>query len=136
MLAVEESVKFYDLYGANATASMIAWAWNVSRILDALEMMPATNINTKRLGITGYPRNSKGALVAGVFEERTALTTPQESGSGDSACWRLSDYQLAQGQVVQTASKIVMENVCFSEETANYSTRVDLLPFDHHMPEA
>jgi hypothetical protein len=112
---------------------MMAWAWGVSRIIDALEITPGTKINTQRLGVTGCSRNGKGALVAGAFDERIALTIPQESGSGGSACWRLSDYQLAQGQVVQTASEIVMENVWFSEEFANYSTRVDLLPFDHHM---
>ena len=126
--------KFYDLYGTNATASaMMAWAWGVSRIIDVLEMTPSVKINTKKLGVTGCSRNGKGALVAGAFDERIALTIPQESGSGGSACWRLSDYQLAHGQTVQTASEIVNENVWFSEEFANFSTSVDLLPFDHHM---
>ncbi|KAL2217128.1 Glucuronoyl esterase catalytic domain from Hypocrea Jecorina [Thermoascus aurantiacus ATCC 26904] len=128
--------KFYDLYGQNHTAgAMIAWAWGVSRILDALEMTaPQANINLDRVGVTGCSRNGKGALVAGAFDERIALTIPQESGSGGSACWRLSDAMWDSGQNVQTAREIVTENVWFSTSFNPYaSTNVDVLPFDHHM---
>lgn len=126
---------FYNLYGANATASaMTAWTWAVSRIIDALETMPEANINTKRLAVTGCSRNGKGALVAGALEERIALTIPQESGSGGDACWRLSDAEQAAGYVVQTSAEIVRENVWFAlsfDEFAPHNT--SWLPFDHHM---
>lgn len=127
---------FYDLYGSNATASsMLAWAWSVSRVIDALEQTPKANINLLKIGLTGCSRNGKGALVGGAFEPRIALTIPQESGSGGDACWRLSNAEQAAGFVVQTSSEIVQENVWFSEEFDNYAngTDVDLLPFDHHM---
>ncbi|CZR51569.1 related to extracelular cellulose binding protein (Cip2) [Phialocephala subalpina] len=129
--------KFYDLYGSNATASaMTAWSWAVSRTIDALELLlvNTTKINASSLGMTGCSRNGKGALVAGAFEPRIALTIPQESGSGGDACWRLSDAEQAAGGVVQTSSEIVNENVWFSvefEQFAQYKT--DLLPFDRHM---
>jgi hypothetical protein len=75
--------KFFTLFGNNATAgAMIAWAWGVSRLIDVIEMTPAANIDPKRLGVTGCSRNGKGALVVGAFDERIALTIPQESGSG------------------------------------------------------
>ena len=112
---------------------MMAWAWGVSRIMDALESTPATEIDTTRVAVTGCSRNGKGALVAGAFEPRIALTIPQESGSGGDACWRLSDVQLAQGEQVQTLSEIVTENVWFSTEFATFSGKTGLLPFDHHM---
>ena len=126
---------FYDLYGVNAPASaMTAWAWAVSRIIDALETLPEANINTTRLAVTGCSRNGKGALVAGALDERIALTIPQESGSGGDACWRLSDAEQAAGYVVQTSAEIVRENVWFSlafDEFAPHNS--SWLPFDHHM---
>ncbi|KAK6535337.1 hypothetical protein TWF694_001799 [Orbilia ellipsospora] len=127
--------KFYDLYGKNATASaMMAWSWGVSRIMDALEDTPRANIDPTRVGVTGCSRNGKGALVAGAFEPRIALTIPQESGSGGSACWRLSDWMYANGTVTQTASEITGENVWFSQEFAEFSPNgtIPLLPVDHH----
>ena len=127
--------KFFQLYGTDASAGALsAWAWGVSRVIDALEMVPSANINTQRLGVTGCSRNGKGALVAGALDERIALTIPQESGSGGAGCWRLSDYETTQGLVTQTASEIVQENVWFSTAFNKFAnTTVDVLPFDHHL---
>jgi len=125
--------KFYDLYGSDASASaMMAWAWAVNRLVDALEVTQGINIDTNRLAVSGCSRNGKGALVAGAFEERIALTIPQESGSGGDACWRLSDAEQAAGYDVQTASEIVTENVWFSLSFDQFSNNTSLLPFDHH----
>jgi hypothetical protein len=78
---------FFDVYGANATASaMTAWVWGVSRIIDVLERTPMANINTKKIAVTGCSRDGKGALMAGAFETRITLTIPQESGSGGDTC--------------------------------------------------
>jgi hypothetical protein len=80
---------FFDLYGANATASaMTAWVWGISRTIDALESLPKAKINTKKIAVTGCSRDGKGALMAGAFEPRIALTIPQESGSGGDTCVR------------------------------------------------
>ncbi|KAI0360862.1 hypothetical protein OH77DRAFT_1418893 [Trametes cingulata] len=125
---------FYNLYGSSATASaMTAWAWGVSRIIDALEQTPSAQIDTKRIAVTGCSRNGKGALMAGALEPRVALTIPQESGSGGDACWRLSKYEQDQGSVVQTATEIVTENVWFSTNFANYVNNLSVLPYDHHL---
>lgn len=125
--------KFYTLFGTSHSAgAMTAWAWGISRVIDALEITPGANINTKRLAVTGCSRNGKGALVAGALDERFVLTIPQESGSGGSACWRLSDAMQKQGKNVQTASEIVGENVWFSTNFNQFSTSVPKLPFDHH----
>ena len=71
-------------------------------------------------------------MIAGALEPRIALTIPQESGSGGSACWRLSKYQQSQGQNVQTAPEIVGENVWFSKSFDANVNNLDKLPFDHH----
>jgi hypothetical protein len=124
---------FYDLYGKNATAgSLMAWAWGVSRLIDGLETNKHANINTNRLAVTGCSRNGKGAFIAGAFDDRIALTIPQESGSGGSSCWRLSDAMKAAGINTQTASQIVQENTWQSAEFAKYNNSANLLPFDHH----
>ncbi|KAL4264380.1 AB hydrolase superfamily protein [Pleurotus pulmonarius] len=125
--------KFYQLYGSGHSAgAMTAWAWGVQRIIDALEITPAANVDLTRIGVTGCSRNGKGALVAGAFDERIALTIPQESGSGGSASWRLSNFQQSQGQNVQTAPEIVQENVWFSPNFNSWVNQVNSMPVDHH----
>lgn len=125
--------KFYTLYGSNQSAgALMAWAWGVDRLIDAIEKTPAANIDPKRLGVTGCSRNAKGALACGAFDERIVLTIPQESGSGGSASWRISDYEHAHGQLTQTLSEITGENCWFRQNFSQFSTTSDKLPFDHH----
>ncbi|WP_437972432.1 hypothetical protein WMF04_14920 [Sorangium sp. So ce260] len=128
--------KFYDLYGRNhAASSMIAWAWGISRIIDALEKTPAANIDPKRIAVTGCSRDGKGALTAGAFDERIVLTIPQESGAGGSASWRVSQAASSAGQNVQTLSNAAGEQPWFRANFgSNFgNSRVNNLPFDHHM---
>ncbi|KAI9149017.1 4-O-methyl-glucuronoyl methylesterase [Paramyrothecium foliicola] len=126
--------KFYDLYGSGHSAgALTAWAWGVARIIDALEKTPAAGIDPTRVGVTGCSRNGKGAMVAGALEPRIALTLPQESGAGGSACWRIANWQKQQGANVQTATQIVGENVWFSPAFNAQVNNVNNLPFDHHL---
>jgi hypothetical protein len=126
--------KFYTLYGAsNKASSMTAWAWGVSRIMDVLSQSDNTVIDAKHVGVTGCSRDGKGALVAGAFDERIALTIPQESGSGGTATWRISDFQKSQGTNVQTLSEITGENDWFTASFAQFNNTATKLPFDHHM---
>jgi hypothetical protein len=126
--------KFYDMYGSGHSAgALMAWAWGVNRLVDAIEKTPACNIDPDRLGVTGCSRNGKGALIAGCFCDRIKLTIPQESGSGGAASWRVSDWQKAQGDNVQTLSQIVGENVWFRSNFSQFSSTATKLPFDHHM---
>jgi len=125
--------KFYTLYGSNHSAgALMAWAWGVSRLIDALETTSAARIDPKRLGATGCSRNGKGALAVGAFDERIVLTIPQESGSGGAASWRVSDAQKASGQNVQTLSQIVTENCWFMANFSQFGNAANRLPFDHH----
>jgi hypothetical protein len=134
---------FYKLYGASHEAgSMMAWAWGVSRVLDALESTPESGIDARRVGITGCSRWGKGALVAGAFDERIALTIPQESGAGGSAAWRVSQVQnsavLAVNPAatvndrVQTLRDAQGEQPWFMGSFGQFSADVTRLPFDQH----
>lgn len=124
---------FYDMFGSDHSASAtMAWAWGVSRLIDAIEKTPEAGIDPERLAVTGCSRNGKGALVVGAFDERIKLTIPQEPGAGGAASWRISDAQLAEGTTVQTLSQIVGENVWFRENFSQFSNSSDKLPFDQH----
>ncbi len=126
--------KFYELYGSDHQgSSMIAWAWGVSRMIDALEQVPEAKINPAKLGVTGCSRNGKGALVCGVFDDRIALTLPVESGSGGVSSWRVADQMLEAGVNVQTARQIVNENTWLAPIFKEFGLQITKLPVDQHM---
>ncbi len=127
--------KFYNMYGSNHSAgALMAWAWGMDRLIDALEKTPAANIDPERLGVTGCSRWGKGALICGAFDERIKLTIPQESGAGGAASWRVSQYQRnVLGQNVQWLAQIVGENCWFRANFGQFGSAVNKLPFDHHM---
>lgn len=125
--------KFFDLYGSSYDAgALITWAWGVDCLIDALEMTPAARIDPKKLGVTGGSRNGKGALTIGAFDERIALTVPQESGNGGASGWRTADAQKAAGEDVQTLSQIITENCWFAKSLNQFSGQTNKLPYDHH----
>lgn len=126
--------KFYTLFGANHGAgALIAWAWGVSRLIDGLEASSQTTIDTKHLGVTGCSRNGKGALVVGAYDERIALTIPQESGTGGSGLWRVADWQKSSGQNVETLAAINGEDPWFTSSFSQFWGTAIRLPYDHHM---
>jgi len=80
---------FYDVYGSNHPAGYLAaQAWQISRILDVLQKDPSI-IDPTKIGVTGCSRLGKGAFVAGVLDNRIALTMPFESGMGGTVALRL-----------------------------------------------
>ena len=99
------------LYGTAAAkaGSDICWAWGASRIIDAIEKLPATGLDPKKVAVTGCSYAGKGALAMGAFDERVALTVMQEGGSGGSALWRVSTAEAKMGQNIQEATEIVGE---------------------------
>ena len=126
---------FYDLYGADHKAGgLMAWAWGVSRIVDALEQLgPATTgIDTKKLAVTGCSRNGKGAMLAGAFDDRIALTLPQEGGSGAAGCWRLATELKRQGKDIEDANQIITGDGWFARDFEPFAPKIDTLPEDHH----
>ncbi|WP_437526556.1 PE PGRS family protein [Sorangium sp. So ce726] len=80
---------FYSVYGSDHPAGYLtAQAWQISRVLDVLEQNPSV-IDPRRVGVTGCSRWGKGAFVAGVLDNRIALTIPVESGLGGTIGLRL-----------------------------------------------
>jgi len=132
---MSQSGMIYDLYGnaAQKSGALIGWAWGLSRIIDALEKVPEAGINTKRIAVTGCSRNGKGALAMGAFDERVALTIPQEGGSGGTALWRVSQKEKAMGQNIQESGEIVGEARWQGSDFKQYANgQNDKLSADQH----
>lgn len=81
---------FYRLYGDHvaATGTLMAWAWGVSRIIDVIAASDGRLLRADAVGVSGCSRHGKGALAAGAFDQRVALTVPIESGAGGVSTWR------------------------------------------------
>jgi glucuronyl esterase-like protein len=83
---------FYDIYGGDHSAGLLmAWAWGASRVLDVLQGSGGNVIDPERVGVTGCSRNGKGAFTVGVFDERIALTIPQETSTAGVPAYRIVD---------------------------------------------
>jgi hypothetical protein len=123
---------FYEVYPGSTAGFMIRWAWGVSRIIDALEMLPEADIDLKHLAVSGCSFQGKIALYSGAFDERIALTIPHESGGGGTISWRYSD-------MLEKRDDTEVENLLhaqgapwYAEALSQFNETPDKLPFDHH----
>ena len=126
---------FFNIYSGGGQGTIIAWAWGVSRIIDALEKTPEAGIDVKHLAMTGCSRWGKGTLAVGAFDERIALTIPQESGSGGASLWRVGAQVNKQKgkQFVQGLNSAGTEGKWMISSFKNYDGKETTLPFDQHM---
>lgn len=124
---------FGKLYSVPGT--IIAWAWGVSRLIDALEKDPSAGIDVHHLAVTGCSRLGKAALAIGAFDERIALTIPQESGSGGASLWRVGAQVNKQKgkQFVQGLGSAGSEGNWMIGSFKNYDGKENTLPMDQHM---
>ena len=124
------------LYPSAIAGYMIRWAWGVSRLIDALEILPGAGIDTKRLAVSGCSFQGKMALYAGAFDERIALTISQESGGGATISWRYSD-------MLEKRENVEVENLLhaqgsndefpwYARALRQFNNDPDKFPFDLH----
>jgi hypothetical protein len=66
-----------------ATATIMAWAWGISRVVDFLTT--DKDLDAKRIAVVGHSRLGKTALLAAAFDERIALAIPHQAGCGGTA---------------------------------------------------
>lgn len=121
---------FYDLYGSNHSASeLMAHAWGLSRIIDALMVTPAAGIDPRRIAVTGCSRWGKSSVVAGSFDRRVKLVIPQESGSGGVASWRIIPTFSDAQPIKSTYDEQYWTRQDFWQ---NFGNSIGKLPVDHH----
>ncbi|MDX6769364.1 MAG: acetylxylan esterase [Elusimicrobiota bacterium] len=70
---------------------LAAWAWGLSRLVDALER--ETGVDPARLVAYGHSRRGKAALLASAFDERFALAAVHQSGTGGMALSRERPFE-------------------------------------------
>ena len=121
--------------GAADTATIMAWAWGFSRMVDYLQGVP--EIDARRIAAVGHSRNGKAALVAAAFDGRIALCIPSQAGCGGTAPSRLAP-DLAQpganGRPTAETVAIINKNFphWFCGNFKAFDAATEKLPFDQH----
>jgi endo-1,4-beta-xylanase len=160
----------YDLASAHDFGCLMGWAWGASRGVDALENLLASDPNytvdvngkatplldLNRLAVIGFSRWGKGALVAGMLDERFKVTHAGGSGSGGAAPYRFMPFgneytwgytggseQLGDHLRHQTHNsnemmrRFLNDSIPATVQGRLYRTRThgygERLPFDHHL---
>jgi endo-1,4-beta-xylanase len=120
----------YELFGADLDCgALMAWAWGMHRVIDALEQ--DDRIDTGKIVVTGHSRYGKAALVAGAFDERIALTVPSHSGCAGSA-----PFRFIYGNSEQLQNIVGFAPHWFRPDFNRFVGKVDELPLDQHMLKA
>lgn len=103
--------------------SLLMWGYGCSYVYDYLEL--SGRFDMKNIGVAGCSRNGKGALLAGLFDERFAFINSVCSGCAGSAILR--------GKVGETAGSIYdYSPFWFTTEFKKYGGKEETLPFDAH----
>ena len=116
------------MYGTSlAAGDMMAWAWGASRLIDVLQKSGGAIIDYRRLAVTGCSREGKDAFAVGLFDERIALTLPEETSLGGEVAYRVADAKCDE----KTQSNF-NDQIWLSNNFKTFVNNTSLLPIDAH----
>lgn len=110
--------------GDDNFGTIAAWAWGLSRGMDALEKEPA--IDAKRVAVLGWSRLGKAALWAGANDERFAAVYSHESGAGGAKL-----FHRGIGENIERLNRVFPH--WFARSFRQYVGKDTELPFDQHL---
>jgi pimeloyl-ACP methyl ester carboxylesterase len=103
-------------------------AWAVVMVLDYLESVP--QVDMKHVGMTGYSRDGKMAMIASAMDERIGAVIAGSTGVGGVLPWRLSGERNA-GEGIETTTR--QFPTWFVPRLRFFSGREDRLPIDGNL---
>lgn len=121
----------HPLYPDYDWATIAAWAWGASRMVDYLRTQDA--VHSERIALTGHSRRGKTALLAGALDERIALVAPHASGAGGAGSYRI---QPAKSETLDDITSPERFHYWFSPRLREFAGKEDRLPFDQHFLKA
>ena len=114
-----------SLYPDADWGDLAAWAWGFGRVVDYVTTRD--DVDKTKIIVTGHSRGGKATLLAGVLDERVALTVPNGSGAGGGGCFRVQ-YPLTESLEAVDLRFPYWFTPAFSQ----FIGHVDQLPFDQH----
>jgi hypothetical protein len=90
------------------------------------------SINKNAIIMTGVSRNGKGALVAGVFDDRISMVAPVASSGGGTPAFRFSGSIPDRGGKEGLTEMVAKYPNWFSDHLHQFWGQPDKLPFDEH----
>jgi len=104
--------------------TIAAWAWGIHRVVDYLQT--DSDIDTKRICVTGWSRRGKAALFAAAMDERIDLVIPHQSGTGGMALSRMNP-----NESVERINRHFPH--WFNDNFKKFGENVNKLPIDQHL---
>ena len=112
-------------------ATLSAWAWGFSRVVDYL--LTLETVDKDKIVATGHSRGGKTALLAGAMDTRIAVVGPNGSGAGGCGSFK---YMQGGAESLMRITRDDRFHYWFQPRFSDFKRRVDRLPFDQHFLKA